>query len=126
MRSKKSAQEATNGGLHQAEYRTRRSRHGQVNDRASGPRRYIRLLETLLRIIDASFDAKTRGLLNRVLDDAWSKVHAAPRRDSLDALVMHADLAIRILTAAYEGERDPGRLRSAALRQLPMIKRGRY
>jgi len=97
-----------------------------VNDRVSGPRRYIRLLETLLRIIDASFDARTRELLNRVLDDAWSKVHAAPRRDSFDALVLRANLAMRILTAANEGERDSGRLRSAALRQLPLIKRGRY
>jgi hypothetical protein len=97
-----------------------------VNDQVRGPRRYIRLLETLLRIIDVSFDAKTRALLNGVLDDVWSKVHAAPRRDSFDALVLRANLAIRILAAANEGERDPGRLRTAALRQLPMIKRGRY
>lgn len=97
-----------------------------MNDRISGPRRYIRLLETLLKIIDASFDAKTRALLNRVLNDAWNKVHAAPRKASFDALVLRADLAIRIRTAANEGERDPGRLRAAALRQLPMIKRGRY
>jgi hypothetical protein len=83
-------------------------------------------LETLLRIIDASFDAKTRALLNRVLDNAWSKVHAAPRRDSFDALVLRANLAIGILRAANEGERDPRVLRSAALRHLPMIKRGRY
>ena len=45
-----------------------------------------------MRIIDASLDAKTRALLDRVLDDAWSEVHAAPRRDSFDALVLRADL----------------------------------
>ena len=94
-------------------------------DRTSVPRRYIRLLARL-RITDASLDARTRALLNRVLDDAWSKVHAAPRRDSFDALVLRANLAMGILGAAKEGERDPGALRSAAFRLLPMIKRGRY
>jgi hypothetical protein len=82
-------------------------------------------LEALVKIIDASLDAKTRALLNRALDDAWSKVHAAPRRDSFDALVLRSNLAIGILGAAREGERDPGALRSAAFRQVPMIKRGR-
>ena len=76
-----------------------------MNDRVNSLRRYIRLLETLLRIIDASFDARTRALLNSVLDDAWSKVHAAPSRGSFDALVLRANLATRLLAAANEGER---------------------
>ena len=125
MHSKQSAKKTINGGLHEAEQCTG-LRHGQVNDPAIGLRRYISLVETLLRIIDLSFDAKNRALLNCVLDDVWSKVHAAPRRDSFDALVLRANLAIRLLAAAKEGERDPMRLRSAALRQLPRIKRGRY
>ena len=114
-----------NGNYTQLNRRTG-DHHSQVNDRVNSLRRYIRLLETLLRIIDASFDARTRALLNSVLDDAWSKVHAAPSRGSFDALVLRANLAIRLLAAANEGERDRARLKSAALRQLPMIKRGRF
>jgi hypothetical protein len=64
-------------------------------------------LETLLRIIDASFDARTRALLNSVLDDAWSKVHAALSRGSFDALVLRANLAIRLLAAAKRGRARP-------------------
>jgi hypothetical protein len=97
-----------------------------VNDLAIRLKRYVRLVKALLRITDASFDAKTRALLNSVLDNAWRKVHAAPRRDSFDALVLRANLAMGILGAAREGERDFAALRSAAFRQLPMIKRGRY
>jgi hypothetical protein len=114
-----------NGNFTQPNRRTG-DHHSQVNDRVISLRRYIRLLETLLRIIDASFDARTRALLNSVLDDAWSKVHAAPSRASFDALVLRANLAIRLLAAANEGERDRARLKSAALRQLPMIKRERF
>lgn len=113
-----------NGNFTQPNRRTG-DHHSQVNDRVISLRRYIRLLETLLRIIDASFDARTRALLNSVLDDAWSKVNTAPSR-GFDALVLRANLAIRLLAAANEGERDRARLRSAALRQLPMIKRGRF
>jgi hypothetical protein len=79
-----------------------------------------------LTIIDASFDAKTRKLLNRVLDDVWGKVHAAPRKDSFAALVLRANLALCITAAANEGERDPARLGSLALQQLPVIKPGQY
>ena len=79
-----------------------------------------------MKIIDTSFDAETRALLNRALKDVWSEVCGAPRDDSLDALVLRANLVLCVIKAANEGERDVERLRVSALQRLPMIKRDRY
>ena len=56
------------------------------------------------------FDAETVSLLRATLDDAWSCLRAEQR-----AVTSQGILAERILKLAAEGERNPQRLRDAAL-----------
>lgn len=60
----------------------------------------------------ASFDPDTIGLLRRTLDQCWLELPPSQRAHTSKTL-----LAQRILAAA-DGERDPLRLRSAALKLL--------
>jgi hypothetical protein len=69
-----------------------------------------------MRIIDTSYDPPTRELLNRVLDDAWSEVPSTLVAEPSDALELRAELALRIIRAANDSERDPARLKAIALR----------
>jgi hypothetical protein len=61
----------------------------------------------------AHFDAQTIALLKTALDEAWGRL--PPK---LQATMLKTTLAARILKSAAEGERDRGRLREAALRDL--------
>ena len=61
----------------------------------------------------AHFDAQTIALLKVALDEAWDRL---PRK--LQATMLKATLAERILKCAAEGERNRERLREAALRDL--------
>jgi len=56
------------------------------------------------------FNADTVRLLKMALDDAWNCLPPA-----MQATVLKTTLAVRILESATEGERDPKRLRDAAL-----------
>ena len=58
----------------------------------------------------ALFDPETVALLRATLDDAWSRLRAEQR-----ATISQSILAERILKLAAEGERNPKRLRDAAL-----------
>ncbi len=58
----------------------------------------------------AHFDPETVTLLRATLDDAWSCLRAEQR-----ATISQSILAERILKLAAEGERNPKRLRDAAL-----------
>ena len=62
-----------------------------------------------------AFDEQTRSLLTRALEDAWREVRAALRAEPLDATAMRETLVRRITAAARDGERDPSRLKLAAL-----------
>ena len=57
------------------------------------------------------FDAETVSLLRATLDDAWSSCLRAEQQ----AATSQSILAERILKLAAEGERNPQRLRDAAL-----------
>jgi hypothetical protein len=59
------------------------------------------------------FDADTVRLLKMALDDAWNCLPPA-----MQATVLKTTLAVRILESATDGERDPKRLRDAALTGL--------
>ena len=61
----------------------------------------------------AHFDAETIALLKVALDEAWDRL---PRK--LQATMLKATLAERILKSAATGERNRERLREAALRDL--------
>lgn len=56
------------------------------------------------------FDPETVSLLRTVLDDAWGSL--APNAQAQTSLSV---LASRILDAAHHGERDPDRLKAAAI-----------
>jgi len=62
----------------------------------------------------AHFDAQTIALLKVALDEAWDRL--PPK---LQATMLKATLAERILKSAATGERNRERLREAALRDLP-------
>jgi hypothetical protein len=56
------------------------------------------------------FDLETVALLRQTLDDAWASL-----RPEQQAKMLKTSLAERILKSAALGERDPARLRDAAL-----------
>ena len=57
-----------------------------------------------------SFDPETVSLLRKTLDDAWARLRPEQR-----ATMSRTLLAERILKSAAKGERNPERLRNAAL-----------
>jgi hypothetical protein len=57
-----------------------------------------------------SFDPETVALLRETLDDAWDRLHPEQRAKTSRTL-----LAVGILRSAAKGERNPERLREAAL-----------
>ncbi|HET9715727.1 MAG TPA: hypothetical protein VFP60_06025 [Pseudolabrys sp.] len=61
----------------------------------------------------AYFDPETINLLDKTLDDAWSCL-----QHEQQAAMLRRMLARRILRSAAQGERDPERLRRAALAEL--------
>jgi hypothetical protein len=71
-----------------------------------------------VRIIDHSFDAKTRKVLTDVLLNVWREVKSFPEIKSRDALAAQADIAMILLRCAHDGERDPAWLKHVALRAL--------
>jgi len=58
----------------------------------------------------AYFDTETVSLLRATLDDAWASLRPEQRATTSQSI-----LAEGILNLAAEGERDPKRLRDAAL-----------
>ena len=63
------------------------------------------------------FDLKTVALLREALDDAWASL-----RPEQQATLRKTTLAGHILKSAAQGERDPERLRGAALSELSADK----
>jgi hypothetical protein len=61
----------------------------------------------------ASFDPETISLLRQTLEQCWLELRPSQRAQLSKTLI-----AERILAAAANGERDPLRLRSAALAEL--------
>jgi hypothetical protein len=57
-----------------------------------------------------AYDPETLTILRKALDDAWSLLS-----DERKARIRKSDMADRILRRAENGERDPVKLRAAAL-----------
>jgi hypothetical protein len=64
----------------------------------------------MLKMQNRCYDPETVELLRTALDEAWGTL--APAKQ---VLISKSDLAERVLLLAATGERDPGRLRAAAL-----------
>ena len=62
----------------------------------------------------ARFSPETISLLRETLDDAWDCLRPEQR-----AMTSRTLLAVGILKSAAQGERNPGRLRDAALMAIP-------
>jgi hypothetical protein len=63
------------------------------------------------------FDLETVVLLREMLDDAWASL-----RPQQQATMLKTTLAERLLKSAAEGERDPARLRDAALLEFTVVE----
>jgi hypothetical protein len=59
------------------------------------------------------FDLETVALLREMLDNAWASL-----RGQQQATMLKTTLAERLLKSAAQGERDPARLRDAALMEF--------
>jgi hypothetical protein len=59
------------------------------------------------------FLSRNRRLLREMLDDAWASL-----RGQQQATMLKTTLAERLLKSAAQGERDPARLRDAALMEF--------
>ena len=62
---------------------------------------------------DAAFDTPTLATLRQIFDESWEEVRTLNLPS--DAVVVRNLLAARILLAALDGERDPAKLKAAAL-----------
>ena len=71
-----------------------------------------------MKIIDRSFDPKTRKLLNAVLLGVWQEAKLFSEVKSRDELAAQADIAMILLRCAQDGERDPAWLKYVALRAV--------
>lgn len=67
---------------------------------------------------DEHFDPETLNLLGRVFDDVWHTVQARVTLQPDDAIALRTKIAIRLIAAARDGERDLDRLTSLALRSI--------
>jgi hypothetical protein len=61
------------------------------------------------------FDPETLSLLQKAFDAAWEETGFALAREDFDPTAMRTLMAIRIMAAVRDGERDPGRLKEMAV-----------
>jgi hypothetical protein len=81
------------------------TRHGITANISGQPR-----LDGVMPQLEGAFEADTLRLLRAVLDEAWDALTPEQRSDTFKS-----DMALRILRLAQQGERDPARLRIAAM-----------
>jgi hypothetical protein len=62
----------------------------------------------------ASYDPETLALMSRILDDAFQELQSVKAKSAL-ADVVRATMALRIMTAVADGEREPSKLKLLAL-----------
>jgi hypothetical protein len=65
-----------------------------------------------VKIIDTSFDAKTRAALNAVLNEVSRNLPKGAC--TLDVLAVEAEVAMHLIKASIQGETNPSRLRAMA------------
>jgi hypothetical protein len=61
------------------------------------------------------FDADTLDLMSRAFDAAWEEVGLALANKDAKPTALRTLMALRIMTAGRDGERDPERLKELAL-----------
>jgi hypothetical protein len=63
----------------------------------------------------SSFDAETLDLMSRAFEVAWEEVGFALANKDADLTAFRSMMAVRIVAAVRDGERDPERLTELAL-----------
>ncbi len=71
-----------------------------------------------MQTFQPSFDAHTLALMGRAFDDAWWHLIAMRRLPCDDEGAARSIMACAIMAAVVNGERDPERLKAAAIRAL--------
>ena len=64
------------------------------------------------------FDAETLGLMTKAFDAAWEEVGFALASKDDNPMALGKLMAVRIMTAVRDGERDPERLKEMALEAI--------
>lgn len=68
---------------------------------------------------DVAYDPETLALLEGAFNDAWAEVQMArASKDDESSVVIRKLMALRIMRAANDGERDPDRLRVLAIQAI--------
>jgi hypothetical protein len=66
-----------------------------------------------------AFDAETVAMMGRLVDEAWEEAQCSLSfPEAGDPTGLRNLVALRIMAAVANGERDPGRLRAIALEAL--------
>ena len=61
------------------------------------------------------FDPETLGLMTKAFDAAWEEVGFALVNEDVTPTALRQKMAVRIMVAVRDGERDPERLKELAL-----------
>ena len=64
------------------------------------------------------FDAETLGLMKKAFDAAWEEVGFALASKDDNPTALRKLMAVRIMAAVRDGERDPERLKEMALETI--------
>ena len=71
-----------------------------------------------MKFSEQSFDPETLASLGRVFEEAWEEFAGKLVVKPVDASAARTKMALRIMDAARNGERDPKRLKSIGLRAV--------
>ena len=64
------------------------------------------------------FDAETLGLMTKAFDAAWEEVGFALINEDITPTALRTLMAMRIMAAVRDGERDPERLKELAIEAI--------
>ena len=71
------------------------------------------------------YDPETLGLMTKAFDAAWEEVGFALVNEDVTSTALRQIMALRIMAAVRDGERDPERLKELALETVAMSIRAR-
>jgi hypothetical protein len=67
------------------------------------------------------YDAETLGLMTHAFDAAWEEAEYALASNAFDPTALRKLMAVRIMAAVRDGERDPERLKELALDAIAKV-----
>jgi hypothetical protein len=67
------------------------------------------------------YDPETLNLMSRAFDAAWEETEYALANNNFDPTGLRTMMAVRIMAAVRDGERDPERLKGLALEAIAKV-----